>query len=244
MPLSTASEFIALSLIFNKLTGFYGVLALFTGYSLSPLQISQYILSLLALVALCCILPHVRRGSPFPNLALAWIYVVDTVVSIAYVAFFAVSWFLANFHGPAGAEDDTGSPSNGDYEHDGDQAAQAAAGFATSESAVSLVLVVFFNAFRVYFCFVVMAYARLTLRKYVSEQQYATAASADDVDDTTGADGVEKNIFAVGGQLGDGWRGKLGRIMVSVGKGYWLGKKEDEEWARNVSSKFRGRAVV
>merc|ERR1711964_939933 len=45
MSLRTGVEMVSLSVIFNKLTGFFGLLAILTGVSLSPLQLSMYIYS-------------------------------------------------------------------------------------------------------------------------------------------------------------------------------------------------------
>lgn len=252
MPLSTATEFIAVSLIFNKLTGVYGVLALFTGYALSPTQISQYLLSLLTLIALFCVLPHIRKGTPFPNLAFAWIYVADTLLSIGYTAVFAITWCLTTLDDQAVVPaTDAEEESNGNYDKtnsdENDQVAHYAASMATRETVTSLVLVALLDLVRIYFCFVVLAYARRTVRNYIHGQYASVSSGPDDVDDDTTAaeDGdMDKDIFAVGGKLGDGWRGKMGRVMVSVGRGYWLGRKEDEEWARSLGSKFgRSRAV-
>lgn len=257
MQLSTATEFIAVSLIFNKLTGFYGVLALFTGYALSPTQISQYLLSLLTLIALFCILPHIRKGTPFPNLAFAWIYVLDTLLSVGYTAVFAIIWCLTTLDDQAATEvvdeDSTVngtipvvSSRDGEYD-DTDQLAQYATTMASRETVTSLILVGLFNLVRIYFCFVVLAHARRTVRYYIHSQYAAAPSAADDVDDditaaTAEGGDMEKDIFAKGGKLGEGWRGKMGRVMVSVGRGYWLGRREDEEWARRSNS-GRSRAV-
>lgn len=84
-----------LCMIFNKVTGFYGLLAVLTGLSLSPLQLSMYIYSVGALILLAFLAPHVRKQSPFQNLALAWFCLLDTVVNTAFTSAFAVTWFLA-----------------------------------------------------------------------------------------------------------------------------------------------------
>jgi hypothetical protein len=95
MSLRTGVEMIFLSMIFNKLTGFYGLLAVLTGLKLSSLQLSMYIYSVGALALLALLMPHIRKVSPFQNLALAWLYLIDTVVNTAFTAAFAVTWFLA-----------------------------------------------------------------------------------------------------------------------------------------------------
>ncbi|KAK4099293.1 DUF1753-domain-containing protein [Parathielavia hyrcaniae] len=235
MSLQTGTELISIALLFNKATGVYGLLTLLTGYSLSALQVTAYLGSIFVLATLALCLPHVRTQSPFHNLALAWVYAIDTLASAAYTAAFATTWYLATVHdpkGPAGAEQDAGSPSNGDVQHDDAQAAQVQAGTDVHDTAASMVLIVAFTLVRFYLSLVVMAHARMVLLRFV-DQRMGEAV------DATGAS-TSADPFAVGAPLGEGWRGKLGRVMVSVGRGYWLGgKKEDEEWARAVSSKFR-----
>lgn len=237
MSLQTGTELISTALIFNKATGLYGMLTLFTGYSLSALQITAYLGSILVLAALAICLPHVRQQNPLPNLALSWVYAIDTFVSAAYTTAFATTWYLTQFHdtkGPAGAgkTDPAASPSNaGDVQHDAGQQAQVEAGTGVHDTAASMVLIIAFTLIRFYFSLVVMAHARMTLLRFVNESM----PESEEV-----APGVSPDPFAMGAPLGEGWRGKLGRWMVRIGRGYWLGgKKEDEEWARQVHSKFR-----
>lgn len=233
MSLQTGTELIATALLFNKATGIYGMLTLFTGYSLSALQVTAYLGSLFVLITLALCLPQVRKRSPVHNLALAWVYAIDTLVSAAYTAFFATSWYMSGIHdvnGPAGAEGDVSSPSNGDVQLDGSQEAQAKAGTAVNDTALSMVLIVAFTLMRFYFGLVIMAYARMVVLRFVDERM----SEAPDVS------GMAADPFAVGAPLGEGWQGKLGRTMISVGRGHWLGgKKEDEEWARQLNSRFK-----
>jgi hypothetical protein len=95
MSLRTGAELISMSMIFNKITGFYGLLAILTGFSLSPLQLSMYLYSLAALILLAFLMPHIRKQSPFQCLALAWFCLLDTVVNTAFTSAFAVTWLLA-----------------------------------------------------------------------------------------------------------------------------------------------------
>jgi hypothetical protein len=94
MSLSTGASLITLSLLVNKLAGFYGILALLTGYELSPFQLTMYIYSVAALVVTAYLSRHIRKQSPLQCLALAWFYVLDSIVNAAYTAAFAVTWFL------------------------------------------------------------------------------------------------------------------------------------------------------
>jgi hypothetical protein len=243
MSLQTGTELASIALLFNKAIGVYGILTLFTGYSLSALQVTAYLYSVLVLAALALCAPHIRKLSPLHTLALAWVHAVDTIVSAAYTAAFAAGWYLAAAHGTAGltgaGEEGAGAPSNREapprrqQQHDEPQAQAAqgkAGGAGVPDTAASIVLVVAFTLVRVYFSLVVMAFARMVLLRFVDERM-------DEAHDSSGA---SPDPFAVGAPLGEGWRGRLGRAMVSFGRGYWLGgRKEDEEWARQVNSKFR-----
>ncbi|KAI9671279.1 MAG: hypothetical protein M1829_004686 [Trizodia sp. TS-e1964] len=95
MALLTGTELIILTLLLNKLSGLYGLLAIFTGtIRLSPLQLSMYIYSCAALLLAASLAPYIRKHSLMPCLALAWFYVIDSVVNGIYTAAFAMTWFL------------------------------------------------------------------------------------------------------------------------------------------------------
>ncbi|KAI1875794.1 uncharacterized protein JN550_002080 [Neoarthrinium moseri] len=222
MSLQTGTEMIALALLFNKITGLYGLLAILTGYSLSVVQFSLYVYSVLALGILAFCLPHIRKQTPFQNLAFAWLYIIDTVVNTAYTTLFAVSWFLAlEDVGPKQAEPtETDEPAMGGV-------------LGAVDTTTSMTLIVMFTLIRVYFMFVVMAHTRSALLQYREGGQ----REWDDESQST------ENPFAVGSPEGAGWKGKVGRTMVSVGRGYWLPSlAEKDEWARSMNSRFRGKA--
>lgn len=113
MSLRTGAEMISLSMIFNKVTGFYGLLAILTGFSLSPLQLSMYLYSLAALIILAFLMPHIRRQSPFQCLALAWFYLLDTVINTAFTSAFAITWLLAVSANDANTSIHSSAPGSG-----------------------------------------------------------------------------------------------------------------------------------
>ena len=79
----------------NKVTGFYGILALLTGYHLNPLQLSNYIYSIAVLIAIVWLASSTGNPqAPLKNLAAAWLYVLDTVINSAYTALFSAGWFF------------------------------------------------------------------------------------------------------------------------------------------------------
>jgi hypothetical protein len=230
LSLQTGTELISLALAFNKAAGIYGILTLLTGYAISALQVSAYLGSILVLVALAFCVPHIRTQSPFHNLALAWLYVLDTIVSAAYTCAFATNWYSGEYSVSIGG--DAALPHDGQVEQDASHTAQSKARSGVQDTAASIVLVIGFTLVRVYFSLVVMAYARTVLLRFVDENMGETEQA-----DPTGE---APHPFAVGAPLGGGLRGKLGRLMVSIGKGYWLGgRTADEEWTRDVSSKFK-----
>lgn len=207
MSLQTGTEMISIALLINKVTGLYGLLAILTGYALDAVQLSMYIYSVGVLVALAFLLPHVRRQSPFPNLSLAWLYIIDTALNTAYTAFFAVAWYIASEGNPAG-----------------DAVEQA------TDTAASMALIVALTLVRVYLMLVVMSFTRQVMRRYVAC--------------LAGDKGAVARPFAAGTPEGEGWKGKLGRVMVFVGEQYWIGGKEDEEWAAGAEERVSLAAAV
>lgn len=199
------------------------------------LQVTWYTLSVLVIAVLAYLIPHVHKQSPFQILALAWLYVIDTFAHFAYVSAFGAKWYLQfeGVHDPQGpgGTDSVASRQDGNQTSD---LAQPGDVEGNPDAAFSMVLVVAFTVLRIYFSLVVMSYARGVLQRHINEERGTTA-------DEIIANGSSANPFAVGSTLGGGLKGMIGRFMVSVGQGYWLGyREEDEEWARDVGSKFRG----
>lgn len=254
--MQTGTELIALALLFNKATGIYGLLTLATGYPLNALQITAYLLSVAVIGVLAYCVPHIRKATPFQNVLLAFVYAVDTIVSAAYTVAFAASWYLhlrdMQAAGLAAADGGVARRQVGGTEEEFEMVVDTATtGMDTSaavmvaedtiDTAFSMVLIVGFTLMRAYFALVVMAYARTALLRFVDERVAETEEENQDDGDDSKEDPRAPNPFAEGAPLGDGWQGKVGRFMISIGKGYWLGgRKQDEEWARHVQSKFRG----
>ncbi|KAB8342883.1 hypothetical protein FH972_022480 [Carpinus fangiana] len=274
MSLRTGTELIVLTIIFNKISGLYGLLALLTGFHLSYLQLSMYVYSLGALVLTATLAPHVRKQSPLQCLALAWFYLLDSLINATYTAAFGVSWFVVLAqHAAPSPEGAALSPPGGKMMDDVagfttpkynvtqvDALVEPADGALTgqegtlaghnagdrravAEGALSAVIfekgsiasVAIISALwlvRLYFILVVIAYARGVLRQHIvrASQHSAAFPSVD-------AKGVE-NPFAEDKELGQGWRGKLGRVMVGVGRNFWLASDESGDWERSVGGRF------
>ncbi|KAH8429623.1 inositol phosphorylceramide synthase regulatory subunit KEI1 [Aspergillus melleus] len=264
MSLRTGAALITLSLLLNKISGLYGLLALLTGYHLSPVQLSMYIYSLIALGLATILFPHIRKQSPLQCLALAWLYVFDSLINAAYTAAFGVTWFLVvSQHYENGTVSGPGSetiaqtagftsPKYDDSYTDSTDAshyARSSEGLSNAvtqpESFQSIVFICTLWVVRAYFVFVMLAFARQALRIYIAVPRHtqlpthsrntsnASVASVADID---------REPFSPFSPEGQGWQGKLGRAMISVGRNYWLG--EDEEgtsWVNNIGRRFRTR---
>lgn len=262
ISLQTGTEAITLTLIINKLAGFYGLLAILTGYSLSALQLSMYIYSLIVLVLLIVLFPHIRRQSALECLGIAWLYIIDTVLNAAYTAAFAVEWFAkssALAREPEGGEEPSAASSGSGPEVSeavaaagGSQVVVAAGSkhIGPEESWMSLALVVLFTVVRVYLALVVMAFAQQVLSRHQygaegwgpePEDDYASGSAGSS---SSSSDSRKDGLFAKGTADGDGWRGALGRGMLATGRGYWLDERAQEEWAKSMSSKFRSAAAA
>ncbi|KAI9812657.1 MAG: hypothetical protein M1832_000377 [Thelocarpon impressellum] len=94
----------------DKVRGIYGHLALLTGLHLSPLQLSMYVYSCLAL---------------------ACFYILDSAVNAAYTAAFSLTWFLVLSRAYSDARGGSGVQAAGGPTMD------EAAGFTSSEFNVS-----------------------------------------------------------------------------------------------------------
>jgi hypothetical protein len=233
--LQTGTELITLALIFNKVTGLYGILAIITGYSLSALQLSTYIYSIGVLATLVCLLPHVRRQSPIECLALAWVYILDTLISLACTSVFATNWYLSSTptNSGHGKTPDVGgrggqNPDNTPTTHSARSDAAVRQGM-PQDTAMSFILIVAFTLVRVYLSLVVAAFARQALRQHMDHQR--------ELDVPRGKETEEP--FAPESDGGQGWKAWLGRRLVSVGKGYWMDLKDQEDWTRSLNERFR-----
>lgn len=109
-----------------------------------------------------------------------------------------------------------------------------------SGSIMSISLISGFWALRIYFVFVMLAFARQSLRQYIATHG-SNAAWYNSSNQT--ASNLAENPFEEGREEGSGWKGKLGRAMLKGAPQYWLGADEDREWMRGLGGKFRSSVV-
>jgi inositol phosphorylceramide synthase regulatory subunit len=253
MSLRTGTSLILLTHLVNKLTAFYGILAIFTGYPLSALQLSMYIYSLPVLLFTVYLAGHVRAQSAWHCLAFAHLYALDSVVNAFFTVAFAVDWFVvlsaddaaARVPG-AGMLHDAGRVSAPAHNGTGAEAlaapkaataaaAAASAGVAAAtgstlaglvfdgSNAMSVFLVCAFWLLRMYAVFVVFAHARQVLRRTVQQNAMAGFVGGNPFA-KGGSTDLAENPFAEGNPAGAGYMGAAGRLMVRFGRGYWLGR--------------------
>ncbi|KAF9650138.1 DUF1753-domain-containing protein [Thelephora ganbajun] len=98
LDLKTGVVLALLFALFNKVAGVYGLIAVFTGAGGSAAQLSLYIYSTVALVALAWGLNAVKREDPRSTLYFAHLFFADHVLSTSWTVFFAVVWWLYSPH--------------------------------------------------------------------------------------------------------------------------------------------------
>ncbi|KAI9374884.1 DUF1753-domain-containing protein [Aspergillus egyptiacus] len=264
MSLRTGASLITLSLLLNKISGLYGLLALLTGYHLSPVQLSMYLYSLIALAIVVLLFPHIRKQSPLQCLALAWLYVFDSVINAAYTAAFGVTWFLVIAqHSDNEKASGPGSQTIGqtagftDSEYDtaemaarDDRSGRSTDAFGDAvtqpESFQSILFICALWTIRVYFVFVMLAFARQALRLYVATPRHTklpTHSRNTSVASMTSVADIDREPFSPYSPEGQGWKGKLGRLMISVGRNYWLAEEEDGNWL-HMGERFPARGTA
>ncbi|KAF3902982.1 hypothetical protein ABW20_dc0105491 [Dactylellina cionopaga] len=94
LDLKVGAELILLCSLFNKASGFYGLLAIFTGAEISALQISMYVYSVFAVFFIAWVQPHIRKRTPFPVITFGYWYLIDSVINATYTTIFAITWFM------------------------------------------------------------------------------------------------------------------------------------------------------
>lgn len=270
MSLETGASLITLSLLLNKISGLYGLLALLTGYHLSPVQLSMYLYSLVALALAALLFPHIRKQSPFECLALAWLYLLDSLINAAYTAAFGVTWFLV-----VSQHYDSGSASSAPGKETIEQTAgftspkydaayveiqntkegnhfvahppRSADNFSNAvmqpESAQSIVFISLLWAMRFYFVLVMLAFARRTLRLWLAIPRHTQLPTHSRNVSTSSMADIDREPFSPYSPDGQGWKGKLGRVMVGIGRTYWMSEEEDSNWLNGMGHKFRNRTT-
>lgn len=267
MSLETGASLITLSLLLNKISGLYGLLALLTGYHLSPVQLSMYLYSLVVLGLTVFLFPHIRKQSPLQCLSLAWIYTLDSIINAAYTAAFGVTWFMVvSQHYDNGTASGPGSETieqtagftSPKYDASYTEMSSGKDGSSFSfkqntgsdglgnavtqpESFQSIIFISLLWLIRAYFVLVMLAFARQTLRLYVALPRHTQLPTHSRNTSVASVADIDREPFSSYSPDGQGWKGKLGRAMISINRNYWLGEEEDINWMSNMGQRFRNR---
>jgi inositol phosphorylceramide synthase regulatory subunit len=257
MSLRTGTSLILLTHFINKVTAVYGILAIFTSFPLSPVQLSMYIYSVPVLLLTIYLAGPIRTQSPWHCLAFSYLYVLDSIVNAVYTAVFAVAWYmvLATDGGgskkvPGGAMMDHASGFTDPVHNvsqveivakpkDGIAPAQEAIAVGTgsaasaslasavlnSSSMMSIFIIVTLWVLRMYAIAVVMAYARQVLRHHIQ----VSSLSNFDLYSGSKRDDLADDPFSESKPQGEGLKGRIGRLMVKIGRNYWLGRDDGND---------------
>ncbi|KAL0067247.1 hypothetical protein AAF712_005817 [Marasmius tenuissimus] len=107
LDLKTAVSVALFFAIFNKVAGVYGLIAVATGAGGSFSQLSLYIYSVVALVALVWGVQAVKEEDPKKTLYFAHLFFADHIFSTSWTVYFAVLWW---FHNPHDGQHTANSP--------------------------------------------------------------------------------------------------------------------------------------
>ncbi|ESK97784.1 duf1753-domain-containing protein [Moniliophthora roreri MCA 2997] len=98
LDLKTGVTVALLFAVLNKVAGIYGLIAVVTGAGGSFSQLSLYIYSVLALVALVWGLRAVKEEDPKQTLYFAHLFFADHIFSTSWTVYFATVWWFQNPH--------------------------------------------------------------------------------------------------------------------------------------------------
>jgi hypothetical protein len=109
--LQHGAKLILMCAVFKKISGLYGIIAIFTGSLPSPpaisrlthhrpgaetsaLQRSLFFYPIIAFATLISLLPNMHKQSPLAAIFFAYIYLIDSIINALYTFLFGLSWFL------------------------------------------------------------------------------------------------------------------------------------------------------
>jgi len=252
MSLRTGAEIITYLQVINKASGVYGLLALLTGAKIDGFQLSMYLYSTVALLATTFLYKHIRLQSPFESVLLAHLYALDSVINALYTAFFGIAWFYTLAAHPdenaglsPGMKDNAGFTSPKHNVTQVDIIAEPTDGLKSGQNAVAVGQGADAGAGLGNAVFIMLAFARQCLRQHIAANA-SSAAWYNSNNMQTSANDLAENPFAEGKEEGSGWKGQLGRVMLSGAPKYWLGADagEGEDWMRSLGGKFKKTAQL
>jgi len=165
LDLKTGVTVALLFALLNKVAGVYGLIAVLTGAGGSFAQLSMYIYSVVALVALAWGLRAVKDEDPKQTLYFAHLFFADHVLSTAWTVFFAVVWWVYTPHdgrrtvnSEAQAEMAKGG-NGGSHNMTDEQRAEAAHMMWNDEKGTAAGIIIISWLIKIYFALLIYSYA-------------------------------------------------------------------------------------
>jgi hypothetical protein len=93
IPLYVGAEVIIALGIFNKLSGFYGILSIFTGHPITAIEWILNLVSLALLPLYVMAFINISKKNALRMLVFAYVYAFDTLSSVGFTIFFSTHWF-------------------------------------------------------------------------------------------------------------------------------------------------------
>jgi len=170
LDLKTGVTVALLFALLNKVAGVYGLIAVLTGAGGSFAQLSLYIYSVIALVALAWGLRVVQDEDPKKTLYFAHLFFADHIFSTSWTVFFAIVWWLWTPHD--GRRQANSAAQKAMMDHGNSTAPhltakerkEAAMAIWNQEKGLAATVIIFSWIFKIYFALLIYSYA-MHLRK-------------------------------------------------------------------------------
>ncbi|KAF7794272.1 hypothetical protein EIP86_005405 [Pleurotus ostreatoroseus] len=155
--------------LLNKVAGVYGLIAVLTGAGGSAAQLSMYIYSVIALIALAWGLRAVGQEDARHTLYFAHAFLVDHILSTAWTIFFAVVWWVYTPHDgrqeiASAAQKEIMEAGGGGRNMTSDARSEAAMALWKREKGMATTVIVLGWLAKIYFALLIYSYA-VHLRK-------------------------------------------------------------------------------
>ncbi|CAN6674364.1 hypothetical protein TRVA0_052S00562 [Trichomonascus vanleenenianus] len=157
--------------VLNKASGFYGILSIFTGHPLDPMEWVLNILSLVLLPVYAHVFLTISQRNALRMVVFAYIYAIDTLVSsLSFSIYFIVHWFSTKAKEMAAAggvvtNNGTAVANDTQVMRRADDTAVSQSASLAQETAVTIVITVALLIVRLYFTVVILSYARQLVRQ-------------------------------------------------------------------------------
>jgi hypothetical protein len=204
IPLYIGVEVVLGTAIFNKASGAFGILSIFTGH---PINFWQWLYNMFALVVLpfyilgLLNLNSREKGTRKTSLVCI-LYVVDTIVGYLYTLYFNYFWFSHEDNSP------TTDPYAGATKPDVDPATAAQSASAERELFLTMAITLLVAIFRLYTTLVVVSFTRALLKLEAAAQRYSN----------------EPEVVPT---MEPGWRGRVAHFVYDM-------EIRSREWLRSA----------